>query len=162
MRSNDHAAAIHSIQRCYPQIYLACHVHHVRAASTVHRLSARDSSLLVHLSPTEPLGPGDLAAHMGVGASTLSAAIGRLAALGYLRRESSPGDRRAAALTLTAQGAKAMAATSVLDPQRVRALLLKLTPDERRRALEGMELLARASRQLASEVKTKNKTNKRT
>jgi DNA-binding MarR family transcriptional regulator len=113
MRINDQAAAIVAIQRFYPQIYLACHVHHVRAASTVHRLSARDSWLLVHLSPTEPLGPGDLAAHMGVGASTLSAAIGRLAALGYLRRESSPGDRRAAALTLTAQGAKVIAATSV-------------------------------------------------
>ena len=55
-----------------------------------------------------------------------------------------------------------MAATSVLDAQRVRALLAKLTLDERRRALEGMELLARASRQLACEVKTKNKTNKRT
>jgi hypothetical protein len=50
-----------------------------------------------------------------------------------------------------------MAATSVLDGQRVRALLVKLTRDERRRALEGMELLAWTSRQLASEVKTKNK-----
>jgi hypothetical protein len=55
-----------------------------------------------------------------------------------------------------------MAATSVLDAQRVRALLARLTRDERRRALEGMELLARASRQLACDVKTKNKTNKRT
>jgi DNA-binding MarR family transcriptional regulator len=99
---------------------------------------------------------------MGIGASTLSAAIGRLAALGYLKREASLSDRRAAALTLTTQGARAMAATSVLDAQRVRALLAKLTRDERRRALEGMELLARASRQLACDVKTKNKTNKRT
>ena len=162
MRTNDRAAAIHAIQRCYPQIYLACHVQHVRAASTVHRLSARDSSLLVHLSPTQPLSPSHLAAHMGIGASTLSAAVGRLAALGYLRRESSPSDRRAAALTLTTQGSRAMAATSVLDAQRVRALLAKLTRDERRRALEGTELLARASRQLACEVKTKNKANKRT
>src|SRR5271165_4423634 len=103
--------AVDVIQRCYPQIYLACHVDHIRAASTVHRLSARDSSLLVHLSPTEPLSPGDLAAHMGIGASTLSAAIGRLGALGYLRREPKMSDRRAAGLTLTSQGAQAMAAT---------------------------------------------------
>lgn len=161
MRAKEHTAAILAIQRCYPQIYLACHVKHIRATSTVHRLSARDSSLLVHLRPAEPLSPGDLAAHMGVGAPALSAAIRRLTTLGYLQRESSASDRRAAALTLTAQGAKAMAATSVLDPQRVRALLAKLTRDERRRALEGMELLARASRQLGSGFKTKNKTNKK-
>ncbi len=161
MKTDEHAA-VEAIQRCYPQIYLACHVDHVRAASTVHRLSARDSSLLVHLSPTEPLRSGDLAAHMGIGASTLSAAVGRLASLGYLRRESSTSDRRAAALTLTSQGTRAMAATSVLDAQRVRALLAKLSPEECRRALEGMELLARASRQLADELKMKkNKTSKR-
>jgi DNA-binding MarR family transcriptional regulator len=148
MRADPQSAAVAVMQRCYPQIYLACHVQHVRAASTAHRLSARDSSLLVHLSPTEPLSPSGLAAHMRISASTLSAAIRRLAALGYLKRELSASDRRAAALTLTPLGAKAMAATSVLDARRLRALLAKLTREERRRALEGMELLARASRQL--------------
>ncbi len=153
--------AVETLQRCYPQIYLACHAQHIRATSTVHRLSARDSSILAHLSPTQPLGAGELAAHMGIGVSTLSAAISRLASLGYLRRESSTSDRRAAALTLTPQGTRAMAATSVLDAQRVRVLLAKLSPEECRRALEGVELLARASRQLADELKTK-KTSKRT
>ena len=157
----DHAEGIEAIQRCYPQIYLACHVDHIRAASTVHRLSARDSSLLVHLSPTEPLSPGDLAAHMGIGASTLSAAIRRLATLGYLRREPNTNDRRAAGLTLTSQGAKAMAATSVLDARRVRALLSLLKSDERKRALEGMELLAEAARKLTCSSKTKAKTRER-
>jgi DNA-binding MarR family transcriptional regulator len=98
---------------------------------------------------------------MGVGAPTLSAAIRRLATLGYLRREPNPNDRRAAGLTLTRQGAVAMAATSVLDPVRVRRLLAKLTLDERRQALDGMELLARASRQLATETRTKSKTRKK-
>ena len=161
MKIANYAAAVQAIQRCYPQIYLACHVKHVRASSTEHRLSAKDSSLLVHLSPSEPLSPSDLAAHMGVGAPTLSAAIRRLATLGYLRREPNPNDRRAAGLTLTRQGAVAMAATSVLDPVRVRRLLAKLTLDERRQALDGMELLARASRQLATETRTKSKTRKK-
>jgi MarR family transcriptional regulator, organic hydroperoxide resistance regulator len=149
MNARECAASVQVIQRCYPQIYLACHVRHVRAASTPHRLSARDSSLLVHLSPGQPVTPGTLAAHMGVGASSLSAAIRRLSRLGYLRREQNPRDRRVAALTLTAQGAKAMAATSVLDSARVAALLEKLTPAQRKRALDGMELLAQAAQQLA-------------
>ena len=154
--------AVETLQKCYPQIYLACHAQHIRAASTVHQLSARDSSILAHLSPTQPLSAGELAAHMGIGVSTLSAAISRLASLGYLKRESSTSDRRAASLTLTSHGARAMAATSVLDAQRLRALVAKLSPEECRRALEGMELLARASRQLADELKTKkNKTRKR-
>jgi len=54
-----------------------------------------------------------------------------------------------------------MAETSVLDAQRVRALLAKLSREECRRALEGMEILAQASLQLADELKTKKqKTEK--
>jgi len=153
MKADRHRPAVEEIQRCYPQIYLACHTRHVRASSTPHRLSARDSSLLIHLSPTEPRTPGELAAHMGVGASTLSAAIRRLAGLGYLRRTQDPSDRRAAALTLTEQGAKAMAATSVLDASRLAALLALLSEKERERAVEGMRLLAEASRRLRSRSK---------
>jgi hypothetical protein len=48
------------------------------------------------------------------------------------------------ALTLSQQGA---AATSVLDSQRVEAVLARLKPSELKRALEGLELLARASQQ---------------
>jgi MarR family transcriptional regulator, organic hydroperoxide resistance regulator len=152
MNARERAASVEAMQRCYPQIYLACHVRHIRAASTTHQLSARDSSLLVHLSPSQPVTPGALAAHMGVGASSLSAVIRRLARLGYLRRDRNPRDRRVAALTLTDQGTKAMAATSVLDSTRVAALLGKLTPMERNRALEGMELLAKAAQQLALDL----------
>ena len=49
------------------------------------------------------------------------------------------------ALTLTQQGAKAMAETSVLDSERVAAVLLTLNRDERKQALEGL-LFAKASR----------------
>lgn len=143
---------IECVQRCYPQIYLACHMRHLRAASTVYRLSARDSSILVHLHPEESTTPTALAAHLGVRGSTLSAAIRRMEGLGYLRRAPAAHDRRSAALTLTPQGAKAMAATSVLDPERVAVVLSKLNRVEKRRALEGLELLARASRKLMSEI----------
>jgi DNA-binding MarR family transcriptional regulator len=143
------------VQRYYPQIYLACHKRHIWSSSTRYRLSARDSSILVHLTETVPITPSELAAHLSVGGSTLSAAIHRLEELGYLQRKQMPRDRRTVALTLTPQGAKAMAETSVLDSARVEAVLARLNRSELKRALEGLELLARASRQSMTEADDK-------
>jgi MarR family transcriptional regulator, organic hydroperoxide resistance regulator len=142
-----HTSSVELVQRFYPQIYLACHKRHIRAASTAYRLSARDSSILVHLNETDPVTPTELATHLSVRGSTLSAAIRRLEQLGYLQRKKIPRDRRTVALTLTPQGAKAMAETSVLDSERVGAVLAKLNRNEKKRALEGLALLAKASRQ---------------
>ena len=50
-------AAVRAVQIAYPQIYLACHTHHTRARSSAFHLSARDSSLLVHLDETHPTRP---------------------------------------------------------------------------------------------------------
>jgi DNA-binding MarR family transcriptional regulator len=142
--------SVAAVQRYYPQIYLACHVDHVRAVSTPHRVSAKDSTLLSHLEETQGMTAGQLARHLGVAASTLSAAIARLEALGYLTRTPGPRDRRTIELRLTALGAEAMAATSVLDRRRVAGLLGRLTVAECRRAITGLALLARAARELQS------------
>jgi len=139
------AAAVRTVQIAYPRIYLACHTAHTRARSTPFRLSARDSSLLVHLDETEPTRPADLARHMDIGAPTLSAALRRLEALGYLRRTPSGADRRRLELRLTRTGAVALSATSVLEPARVRALLRSLAPADRRRAVAGLAILGRAA-----------------
>src|ERR1700730_15129538 len=149
------ASEVNTVQRCYPQIYLACHKKHIRAASTAHRLSSRDSSLLVHLDSTAPVTTSKLASHMGVRGSTLSAAIAKLAKLGYLKRSQDSRDRRVAGLTLTAKGEEAMAETSVLDRERVHDLLARLTRAERKQALTGLELLAKAACQLGREGRTK-------
>lgn len=143
-------ASVHDVQRYYPQIYLACHSAHVRARSTPFRLSARDSALLAHLDTREPVSAGQLAAHLAVVPSTLSEAVKRLERLGYLARLRRPGDRRSVELRLTERGAEAMAAGSVLEGARVRALLDLLTPAERRRAVAGLALLARAARALSA------------
>lgn len=139
------------VLRLYPQIYLACHVDHVRAASTEWQLSARDSSLLAHLDPSAPVSPRELASHLGVQPSTLSAAIARLEELGYVRSTPAEDDRRRRELTLTARGAEAMAGTSVLDRERVSALLDRLSPDDRAAAVRGLAILARAARELKNE-----------
>jgi len=88
---------------------------------------------------------GQLARHIAITPSTLSAAIQRLEDLGYLKRALGPKDRRIVTLQLTASGEKAMAATSVLDPERVGQMLAQLTMPERRRAVAGLALLARAA-----------------
>ncbi len=136
------------MQRIYPQIYLACHVDHVRARSTEWRLSARDSSLLSHLDRDAGMRPKELAGHLNVAASTLSAAITRLVELGYIRSAATKTDKRRRQLCLTSLGAEAMAATSVLDGARVAALVKTFTAKERETVARGLHLLARAARQL--------------
>jgi DNA-binding MarR family transcriptional regulator len=145
MPTADAAALVRAVQIAYPQIYLACHTRHTRARSSAFRLSARDSSLLVHLDETRPTRPAALARHMGVGASTMSATLRRIETLGYLARTRPDGDRRGVELRLTAKGAEALGATSVLESARVEALLRQLPQAERRRAVDGLTLLGRAA-----------------
>ena len=143
--------AIYEVQRLYPQIFLACHTNHVRAASTRWKLSAHDSAILSHLDRSRGLSPRSLAMHLGVTPSTLSASIKRLTNLGYLTCDAPASDKRRREIRLTDRGAEAMAATSVLDRERVRGMLKKLKPADRRAALAGLALLARAARELTAE-----------
>ena len=140
---------VFEVQRLYPQVYIACHTDHVRAMSTKWRISSQDSSILVHLNIDSGLSPRALADHLGVAPSTLSAAIARLSELGYLTSEPNETDRRKRELRLTPRGAEAISSTSVLDAERVRALLKNLKPPERRAALHGLALLAQAARRLS-------------
>ena len=134
------------VQVAYPQIYFACHTRHVRRASTATQLSATDSTLLAHLDEHDPVRATTLAKHLGIAASTLSAAIARLAALGYVVQRRDAKDGRAIGLLLSPKGAAAMQASSVLESARVSKMLANLTPAERKRALNGLGLLARAAR----------------
>lgn len=143
--SNRDVAAV---QRYYPQIYLACHTRHQRRRSNAAQLTAQESGMLAHLSAEHPLRASDLARHLGVARSTLSATIKRLTALGYIARSRDRSDGRAAALLLSPHGVRAMQAGSVLETRRVTALLERLTSADRTRAIEGLALLARASAEL--------------
>jgi DNA-binding MarR family transcriptional regulator len=143
-----HEKMIAEIQCLYPQIYLACHVDHVRASSNTWRLSSRDSSILAHLDTRHSKSPRTLAAHLGVVASTLSAALSRLARMGYITSTPVPGDRRQRELLLTETGVMARSSTSVLDPSRIEQLLQRLSPSEQREAIHGLGLLAKAAREM--------------
>jgi DNA-binding MarR family transcriptional regulator len=147
------ARDVRLVQTCYPQIYLACHTRHTRAASSPHGLSARDSSLLAHLDEKRPMAPSDLARHLDVGGSTMSAAVKRLVRLGYIEQSRHPEDARRFELRLARKGAAAMRDSSVLDAMRVKKLLAMLKPTERRAALAGLSTLARAARQVMQETR---------
>jgi DNA-binding MarR family transcriptional regulator len=139
---------VFEIQRLYPQIYIACHNEHIRAASTNWRLSSQDASVLVHLDRNVGKRPSALAKHLGVARSTLSATSSRLEKLGYLSSNPAENDKRQRELRLTELGARAIAGTSVLNTERLRALVKKLNSQERKAAVRGLALLARAAREL--------------
>jgi len=88
-----------------------------------------------------------LAAHMGVTPSTMSITVERLVRGGYVSRIRDRDDTRRVQLRLTESGVRIKSEKSVLDPERVQEMLANLTREERRRALAGLALLARASQQ---------------
>lgn len=140
--TNDEVAAV---QRAYPRIYLACHTRHEKRRANVAALTPQESTLLAHLHDRDPMRAADLARHLGIGAPTLSAALKRLTALGYITRTRDTRDGRALALRRSAKGARAMQDSSVLDKQRVAAMLAQLSTADRQRAIAGLELLAGAA-----------------
>jgi DNA-binding MarR family transcriptional regulator len=141
---------VRRIQRAYPQIYLACHVHHT-TSSRAHGLSQRDADVLAHLDEHSPVTAGALARHLGVAASTLSEAIDDLEARGFAERRRSAGrDRRRVELRITKAGVAAMQAGSVLDAARVAALLAEMPPRERGAAVRGIERIAASARVLVT------------
>ena len=129
----------------YPRIYFACHRRHVRDARTGTLLSAHQASILDHLDAVDPTTLTDLAQHMGVTAGTMSVAVDRLVRAGYVTRTPDEVDRRRVQLRLSEAGVRIKSASSVLDPELVRAVIARLSPAERTDALRGLALLAEAA-----------------
>ncbi|HSB11126.1 MAG TPA: MarR family transcriptional regulator [Blastocatellia bacterium] len=129
----------------YPRIFHACHSRHVRDPKTREAVSTHQARVLDHLDDVEPTSLMDLARHMGVGASTMSLTVDRLVRRGYVTRSRDAADRRVVSLRLTDAGARLRDAQSVLDPMRVKLMIMRLSPEDRRDAVNGLALLARAA-----------------
>lgn len=136
---------VRRIQRAYPQLYLACHVDHVRRKT--HGLSERDAGLLAHLDELAPVSAGGLAKHLGVGPSTITEAVDRLEDQGLVERTRKG---RKVELRITQAGIALMQASSVLDTERVAAMIEAVPAAERAAAVRGIELLADAARRLVT------------
>jgi len=139
----------------YPRIFFACHVRHVRDPKTRRMLSAHQASILDHLDEREPVTLLDLARHMGVTASTMSLHVERLVRRGYVLRERDTRDSRRLRLRISASGMRIREANSVLDPERVRAMLSRLPAAERDAGLRGLEILAGAANEQVIEQSAK-------
>ena len=141
---------VRRLMELYPKIFFACHTRHVRDPATQKVVSAHQVQILDHLDSEEPTGLVQLARHMGVTAGTMSVAIDRLVRGGYVRRERDTADARRVNLRLTPAGARVRQESSVLEPERVRALLSELDRDQRAQGLAGLELLADAAQHIMS------------
>lgn len=138
-------ALVERVLRAYPMIYLACHRRHVQDPQSGAKLTAALAGLLDHLDPKEPTSVVKLAQHMGVTPATVSVALNRLADKGYIRRVRDRKDQRRVLVTLTAAGERVTKANSVLEPRLIDAVLSRLPEKERNRAVDGLEVLARAA-----------------
>jgi len=87
----------------------------------------------------------ELAQHMRVTPSTMSLNLKRLREAGFVSSERDPDDKRVMNVRLTDSGVGARDALSELDPVRVDALLQRLGPEGRQRAIVGLRLLAEAA-----------------
>jgi DNA-binding MarR family transcriptional regulator len=127
-----------------PRIQLACRPRSVTDGRGG-VASAHQAHILAQLDRTDPTMVTELAASMGVTPSTMSLNLKRLREAGLVACERDPDDRRVMNVCLTEEGERARSALRPLDVDRVDALLRFLRPDDRRRALEGLAVLAEAA-----------------
>lgn len=119
---------------------------------TVETVTERQGAILQHLDRFDPVMVGELAEHLGVTASTMSLNLGRLVRAGLVVRERDPDDRRVMNVLLTAEGERTRDAHAGLSAERVDRLLQSLGPVERRQAMAGLALLARAAETFGRQV----------
>jgi DNA-binding MarR family transcriptional regulator len=113
-------------------------------------LSDHQARILGYLDDEDPTMVTELAEHMRVTPSTMSLNLKRLREAGFVTSRRDPEDRRVMNVLLTEAGVTARDATGVLDPDRVDALLRRLGPEGRRRAVVGLRLLAEAADDFAA------------
>ncbi len=134
----------------YPRIHFACRAREIRAVAGGAALSEHQARILSHLDAEDPTMVTELAEYMGVTPSTMSLNLKRLQAGGFITRERDPADRRVMNVLLTEAGVRVRDSTTLLDADRVDAMLSGLRPETRARALEGLTILADAADRLVA------------
>jgi DNA-binding MarR family transcriptional regulator len=108
-------------------------------------LSEHERQLLHRIPATAPgVTLGEVADHLALPRSSASVLVKDLARRGFVRRARDRADERRLALLLTAEGARRVAADSVLDPVRLDAALAVLDADARTALVEALERVAAA------------------
>jgi MarR family transcriptional regulator, transcriptional regulator for hemolysin len=108
-------------------------------------LSEHERQLLHHIPQAAPgVTLGEVADHLALPRSSASVLVKDLARRGFVRRARDRSDERRLALLLTAEGARRVAADSVLDPERLEAALAALPARERDALVDALERVAAA------------------
>jgi DNA-binding MarR family transcriptional regulator len=108
-------------------------------------LSEHERQLLHHIPAAAPgVTLGEVADHLALPRSSASVLVKDLARRGFVRRARDRADERRLALRLTAEGARRVAADSVLDPERLDAALGALGAAEREALVRALERVAEA------------------
>ncbi len=147
-------AAVQTVLDCYPRIFFACHVRHVRDQSSKRLISSHQASVLDHLDPIEPTHLHELAGHMGITPSSMSLMVDRLERHGYVRRSRDSLDARRVNLRLTRSGLRIKRRQKVLDPRRVELMLRRMPEQDREVAMTGLRILARAAGEMMASGKS--------
>ena len=149
--------AVRQLMEFYPRIYFACHRRHVRDPKSRQVLSAHQGSILDHLDAREPVMLLELARHMGVTPSTMSLEVQQLVRKGYVTRERDTKDGRRLMLRLSSGGVRVREANSVLDTERVRKMLARLSREECAAGIAGLALLAKAASEQTEELQKRRR-----
>jgi len=149
--------AVRQLMEFYPRIYFACHRRHVRDPKSRQVLSAHQGSILDHLDAREPVTLLELARHMGVTPSTMSLEVQQLVRKGYVTRERDTKDGRRLMLRLSSGGVRVREANSVLDTERVRKMLARLSREECAAGIAGLALLAKAASAQTEELRKRRR-----
>jgi DNA-binding MarR family transcriptional regulator len=149
--------AVRRLMEFYPRIYFACHRRHVRDPKSKRVLSAHQGSILDHLDACEPVMLLELARHMGVTPSTMSLEVEQLVRKGYVTRERDTKDGRRLMLRLSSGGVRVREANSVLDTERVRKMLARLSREECAAGIAGLALLAKAASEQTEELQKRRR-----
>ncbi|MFZ6719270.1 MarR family winged helix-turn-helix transcriptional regulator [Undibacterium sp. Ji49W] len=139
----DKTEFIYRIQSAYPRIYHSCHADHQPTAASGIAISQRDATILAHLSSADAMTQAQLARHLGITKSTMSEAVKYLVGQGLLEMEIAT-DKRAHLLRLTDKGKAMMGKSSILEADKLAAVLAEMTATEIEQAIAGLELLAQA------------------
>lgn len=141
-----------TVLAAYPVLHHAVRQRDLKTAAGG-KVSPHQATVLAHLAAA-PLAVSQLAAQVGVALPTMSLLVDRLEGAGLVRRDRDPGDGRRVLLALTDAGARVVRGRSLLDPDRVRALLALLPAEERAAGVDGLVTLARAAERLAPTLRS--------
>jgi DNA-binding MarR family transcriptional regulator len=108
-------------------------------------LSQHERQLLHHVGEEKGITLGLVARHLGIPKSSASERVKSLERRGFLTRRRDPEDERRLSIVLTDMGTARVRRDSILDLVRLAAALKKISVEDRKSLLAGLERLAAAA-----------------